>query len=81
MKLSRYAVWVDESDGPSALFGGLSGQLVLLQPGEADAIRRFVDSGDLGSLTEERAQMLVQSLILVPDDRDERQVISIRNIV
>ena len=78
MKLSRYAVWVDEADGPSAVFGGLSGQLVLLQPGEAEAIRSFVETGELASLSADRAQMLVQSLILVPDDRDEREVISAR---
>jgi uncharacterized protein len=78
VRLSRYNVWVEGPGVPPAVYNGSSGSLVLLEPGEADAVRRFAETGRLGDLDPGRAELLVRSLVLVPDGRDERDVLAAR---
>jgi uncharacterized protein len=78
MKLSRYNVWIEDPDVHAAVFNGLSGRLVLLGPGEAAAVRRFAEMGEIGDLTVERLETLIRSYVLIADEVDELDIINAR---
>lgn len=75
MRISRYAVWSDNLEGPeevSAVFSGMSGTLIRLHPGEREAIERFVATGET-TLDPARLRQFVEWQLLVSSNHDERE--------
>jgi len=78
LRFSRYNTWVEEDGTPPAVFNGMTGRLILLEPGEAEGLRRLVGSGDVSGVDPERATMFVRSHVLVSESVDELDTLNAR---
>ena len=77
MQVSRYAVWAETEHG-DAVFSGVSGALLPLQPGERRCIETFVATGEPTGVSPERLKELVQARVLVASDRSELETLRAR---